>query len=65
MTRLRFWVLGDWLADTVKALHIAFGVLYAIFLCPLTLVNVTALLTAKVGIVGFVLYDELSADSAV
>ena len=62
---LAFLVVGVVVELSVKALHIAFGVLYAIFLCPFSLVNVTALLTAKVGIVGLVLYKELSADCSV
>ena len=62
---LAFLVVGVVVELSIKALHIAFGVLYAIFLCPLPLVNVAAFLTAKVGIVGLVLDNELSADSAV
>ena len=45
---LAFLVVGVVVKLSVKALHIAFGVLYAVFLCPFSLVNVAALLTAKV-----------------
>ena len=62
---LAFLVVGVVVELSIKALHIAFGVLYAIFLRPFSLVNVAALLTAKVGIVGFVLDYEFSADRAV
>lgn len=62
---LAFLVVGVVVKLSVKALHIAFGVLYAVFLCPFSLVNVAAFLTAKVGIVGFVLDYQLSADSTV
>lgn len=62
---LAFLVVGVVVKLSVKALHIAFGVLYAIFLRPFSLVNVAAFLTAKVGIVGFVLDYEFSADRTV
>ena len=62
---LAFLVVGIVVKSGVNVLHIAFGVLYAIFLCPFTFVNITALLTAKIGIVGLVLDNELSADSTI
>ena len=62
---LAFLVVGVVVELSIKALHITFGVLYAIFLRPFSLVNVAALLTAKVGIVGFVLDYQLPTDRAV
>ena len=62
---LAFLVVGVVVELSIKALHIAFGILYAIFLCPFPFVNISTLLTAKVGIVGLVLDYQLSADRAV
>ena len=62
---LAFLIIGIVVKCGVNILDITLGVLYTVFLCPFTLVNIPALLTAKVGIVGLVLDDELSANRAV
>ena len=62
---LAFLIIGIVVKCGVNILDITLGVLYAVFLCPFTLVNISAFSAAKIGIIGLILDDELTADGTI
>ena len=62
---LALLIVGIVIKCGVNVLYITLGVLYAVFLCPFTFVNISALLTAKIGIVDSVFDNELTADRTI
>ncbi len=62
---LALLIVGIVIKCGVNVLYITLGVLYAVFLCPFTFVNISAFPAAKIGIIGLILDDELTADGTI